>query len=165
MSLVADDQNRRLLPFVKVIQIFQHQIQFARIGFDHFSSLFSFIFSLKQTIHARQEKSEDRRVKREKYQNKPPIHLRELAVCFGAPAGTRTLDTRLKRAMLYRLSYGSVFGYPTLQRCFSKWQGWLDSNQRMTESKSVALPLGYTPMKEGGEKGNRNRFPFILWGG
>ena len=26
----------------------------------------------------------------------------------GAPAGTRTLDTRLKRAMLYRLSYGSV---------------------------------------------------------
>ena len=27
------------------------------------------------------------------------------------------------------------------------WQGWLDSNQRMTESKSVALPLGYTPIK------------------
>ena len=25
------------------------------------------------------------------------------------------------------------------------WLGWLDSNQRMTESKSVALPLGYTP--------------------
>ena len=28
--------------------------------------------------------------------------------------------------------------------------GQLDSNQRMTESKSVALPLGYTPMVEGG---------------
>ena len=28
-----------------------------------------------------------------------------------------------------------------------KWQGWLDSNQRMLESKSSALPLGYTPMK------------------
>ena len=26
------------------------------------------------------------------------------------------------------------------------WLGWLDSNQRMTESKSVALPLGYTPI-------------------
>ena len=23
--------------------------------------------------------------------------------------------------------------------------GWLDSNQRMAESKSAALPLGYTP--------------------
>ena len=27
-----------------------------------------------------------------------------------------------------------------------KWQGWLDSNQRMRESKSLALPLGYTPV-------------------
>ena len=26
------------------------------------------------------------------------------------------------------------------------WQGWLDSNQRMRESKSLALPLGYTPI-------------------
>ena len=28
------------------------------------------------------------------------------------------------------------------------WLGWLGSDQRMTESKSVALPLGYTPIKE-----------------
>ena len=28
-----------------------------------------------------------------------------------------------------------------------KWLGRLDSNQRMTESKSVALPLGYAPTK------------------
>ena len=28
--------------------------------------------------------------------------------------------------------------------------GVLDSNQEMTESKSVALPLGYTPMNGGG---------------
>ncbi len=27
-----------------------------------------------------------------------------------------------------------------------KWLGNLDSNQGMTESKSVALPLGYTPI-------------------
>ncbi len=25
--------------------------------------------------------------------------------------------------------------------------GWLDSNQRMAESKSAALPLGYTPLR------------------
>ena len=28
------------------------------------------------------------------------------------------------------------------------WLGWLDSNQRMRESKSRALPLGYTPLKK-----------------
>ena len=28
----------------------------------------------------------------------------------------------------------------------SKWLGYLDSNQGMTESKSVALPLGYSPI-------------------
>ena len=27
-----------------------------------------------------------------------------------------------------------------------RWQGWLDSNQRVRESKSLALPLGYTPV-------------------
>ncbi len=27
-----------------------------------------------------------------------------------------------------------------------RWQGWLDSNQRMRESKSLALPLGDTPV-------------------
>ena len=26
------------------------------------------------------------------------------------------------------------------------WLGWLDSNQRITRSKPVALPLGYTPI-------------------
>ena len=29
---------------------------------------------------------------------------------------------------------------------FLSWQGRLDSNQRMRESKSLALPLGYVPM-------------------
>ena len=44
---------------------------------------------------------------------------------------------------------------PTLARWCSttellpqKWLGYLDSNQGMTESKSVALPLGYTPTME-----------------
>jgi hypothetical protein len=30
------------------------------------------------------------------------------------------------------------------------WQGWLDSNQRVRESKSLALPLGYTPIENRG---------------
>ena len=36
-----------------------------------------------------------------------------------------------------------------------KWQGWLDSNQRMRESKSLALPLGYTPVSDQGKKNSR----------
>ena len=36
------------------------------------------------------------------------------------------------------------------------WQGWLDSNQRVRESKSLALPLGYTPICERRE-GGRSR--------
>ena len=59
---------------------------------------------------------------------------------YGDPAGTRTPDLRLKRALLYQLSYWVI------------WLGWLDSNQRMRESKSRALPLGYTPMSLGAGK-------------
>ena len=31
------------------------------------------------------------------------------------------------------------------------WLGWLGSDQRMQESKSCALPLGYTPIRVVGE--------------
>ncbi len=55
----------------------------------------------------------------------------------GDPAGIRTPDTLLKRQVLCRLSY------------WVKWLGWPDSNQRMRESKSRALPLGYTPSSRG----------------
>ena len=41
-----------------------------RIGFDHFFSLFFLIFSPEATIHACQEKSEERKVKREEYNKK-----------------------------------------------------------------------------------------------
>ena len=45
------------------------------------------------------------------------------------------------------------------------WQGWLDLNQRMRESKSLALPLGYTPIRE--KKGDRDSIPdpalFVGW--
>ena len=49
-----------------------------------------------------------------------------------------------------------------------KWQGWLDSNQRMRESKSLALPLGYTPVS-GREKARAGAeapaLPPFVWGG
>ena len=44
------------------------------------------------------------------------------------------------------------------------WQGWLDSNQRMRESKSLALPLGDAPMwKEIGDRGNPDPLLFLGW--
>ena len=69
---------------------------------------------------------------------------------FGDPAGTRTPDLRLKRALLYQLSYWVSFicARRMAGRGREAWLGWLDSNQRMRESKSRALPLGYTPISE-----------------
>lgn len=40
-------------------------------------------------------------------------------------------------------------GFPYVPPPMSGWQGWLDSNQRVRESKSLALPLGYTPIWQG----------------
>ena len=59
-----------------------------------------------------------------------------------------------------------VFGKKrTLHR---RWQGWLDSNQRVRESKSLALPLGYTPIsvrdKRTGKGRSRSSRPLRLIG-
>ena len=35
--------------------------------------------------------------------------------------------------------------------CPAWWRGWLGSNQRIRESKSRALPLGYSPIRRVGE--------------
>ena len=46
------------------------------------------------------------------------------------------------------------------------WQGWLDSNQRMRESKSLALPLGYTPVWKKMDQGLGSLpIPDYQWGG
>ena len=75
----------------------------------------------------------------------------------GDPAGIRTPDPLLKRQLLCRLSYRirvkhllPINHWPR-GRIHGQWQGRLDSNQRMRESKSLALPLGYAPKwkKEG----------------
>ena len=62
----------------------------------------------------------------------------------GDPAGIRTPDTLLKRQVLCQLSYWVKTIYCKLVRII--WLGWPDSNQRMRESKSRALPLGDTPL-------------------
>ena len=80
---------------------------------------------------------------------------KERVFLFGDPAGTRTPDLRLKRALLYQLSYWVICKWAVNFHSpeFKGWQGWLDSNQRMRESKSLALPLGYTPVSKKQEKG------------
>jgi hypothetical protein len=52
-----------------------------------------------------------------------------------------------KRRKILRQS-GGIIKRKSLNplRIKALWLGWLDLNQRMTESKSVALPLGYTPI-------------------
>ena len=55
-------------------------------------------------------------------------------------------------------SLGSVHPLPSYLpyapiRALLYWLGWLDSNQRMRESKSRALPLGYTPIERVGRAG------------
>ena len=59
---------------------------------------------------------------------------------FGAPAGTRTPDTLLKRQVLYLLSYWGMAGMAGLEPTIS-------------ESKSGVLPLHYIPIKEQTETG------------
>ena len=48
-----------------------------------------------------------------------------------------------------------------MQAVTTNWQGWLDSNQRMRESKSRALPLGYSPLYE--KKAVNAFFLFVGW--
>ena len=73
------------------------------------------------------------------YKVKSSNHNR-LLLSFSERAGIRTPDNLIKSQVLYRLSYTpSLFYIVKL--------GQLDSNQRMQESKSCALPLGDGPIK------------------
>ena len=73
----------------------------------------------------------------------------------GDPPGIRTPDPLLKRQLLCRLSYRIrvkhllPINHRPRGRIHGQWQGRLDSNQRMRESKSLALPLGDTPVWKG----------------
>ena len=64
-----------------------------------------------------------------------PISPPGLIQLNGDPQATRTPDPLIKSQMLYQLSYRAI---P------DGWGSWV-RNGAMTESKSVALPLGYTP--------------------
>ena len=74
-------------------------------------------------------------------------HRLSAVFLLGDSAGIRTPDPLLKRQLLCLLSYRIV--YPRIASsgyvCF--WLGRLDSNQRVRESKSLALPLGDAPME------------------
>ena len=75
--------------------------------------------------------------------------VKTLIFCkFGWGGRFRTLECGSQSPMPYHLA--------TPQRFWAKniWLGWQDSNLRMIESKSIALPLGYTP-----------KFVFNIWGG
>ena len=69
-----------------------------------------------------------------------PISPPGLIQLNGDPQATRTPDPLIKSQMLYQLSQ-RVIPYG--------WGSWIRTSA-MTESKSVALPLGYTPMNGGG---------------
>ena len=68
-------------------------------------------------------------------------------------------------------SLGSVHPLPSYLpyapiRALLYWLGWLDLNQRMRESKSRALPLGYTPTKRceaEGRSGRSSPQPSMGW--
>ena len=80
----------------------------------------------------------------------------------GDPAGIRTPDPLLKRQLLYRLSYRIVAHMKSPEG--ENWLGRLDSNQRVRESKSLALPLGDAPMwKENRESGCPDSLFFLGW--
>ena len=78
----------------------------------------------------------------------------------GDPAGIRTPDPLLKRQLLCRLSYRVMVLCSAAAATRIVWLGRLDSNQRMRESKSLALPLGDAPMwKEVGDRGYPDPLP------
>ena len=82
----------------------------------------------------------------------------------GDPAGIRTPDPLLKRQLLCRLSYRVMVLCSAAAATRIVWLGRLDSNQRMRESKSLALPLGDAPLwKERGDRGSPDPLLCLGW--
>ena len=82
----------------------------------------------------------------------------------GDPAGIRTPDPLLKRQLLCRLSYRVMVLCSAAAATRIVWLGRLDSNQRMRESKSLALPLGDAPMwKERGDRDSPDPLLCLGW--
>ena len=74
---------------------------------------------------------------------------------FGAPAGTRTPDTLLKRQVLYLLSYWGV------------WLGWRDSNPLYRSQSPVCYhyTTSQYPRRSVRERGRRRPPASFKWGG
>ena len=74
--------------------------------------------------------------------NNNTLFLSKSGYCYGAPAGTRTPDTLLKRQVLYLLSY---WGKEEQIRKTIKMAGMAGLEPTISESKSGVLPLHYIP--------------------
>ena len=88
------------------------------------------------------------------------------ACCFfGAPAGTRTPDTLLKRQVLYLLSYWGIFRQLLMRRKrrIKSWLGWRDSNPLYRSQSPVCYH--YTTSQNAICKKAGAAGLFALWGG
>ena len=72
-------------------------------------------------------------------------HSPSSSLTFGPPAASTALSLR-ERTNTFVDSNPLSPQKNHLKRWLFYWLGWLDSNQRMTGSKPVALPLGDTPI-------------------
>lgn len=83
------------------------------------------------------------------------------AICRGNPPIPRKTGQNARAVIDKSSVHHTKFTWPAAAQnkkcsrsCISciRWQGQAGSNRRVTESKSVALPLGYTPAKKGKKK-------------
>ena len=77
---------------------------------------------------------------------------------LGDPAGTRTPDLRLKRALLYQLSYWVIFG----------WDGWTRTSECGSQSPvpyHLATPQHSRLQTKGPERTPRPSRHADIWGG
>ena len=87
---------------------------------------------------------------------------------FGAPAGTRTPDTLLKRQVLYLLSYWgimpSVFLFSAAMLPHGcGWLGWRDSNPLYRSQSPVCYHYTTSQDLIGKKAGAAGLFPFVGW--
>ena len=92
------------------------------------------------------------------------LMVRENGLADCKSRGDLSLRDRLRRPLIPFASEHWLFpSHSTNKKALDKqglfyWLGWLDSNQRMTVSKTVALPLGDSPIC--GKREDYNRFFF-----
>ena len=114
------------------------------------------------------------------YKVKPPYFYGDFASeryiinaqCSGAPAGTRTPDTLLKRQVLYLLSYWGISSTCGIEFCLrlmwhkrhiKRWLGWRDSNPLYRSQSPVCYH--YTTSQYPIKRGRQGQPLVFKWGG